>query len=242
VTEGSRTSKGTHIKSILNVAGNEEITAVVPFKEFAEDSFLFMGTARGVVKKVQISEFSKAKTRGVIAVTLDEGDRLVSALLTTGKDEVMLISRQGQALRTAEEQIRAMGRSSRGVKGMKISDDDELVGLLRVEEKESMLLLSKHGYGKRVDFNEFSAHGRGTGGQKIYTISDKTGELVSCVTVLEHEEIMCITAQGKSLKQKVDGIRIMGRSAQGVRILNIEESDAVIGVDRIVKEDEVAKN
>ena len=242
VTEGSRTSKGTHIKSILNVAGSEEITAVVPFKEFAEDSFLFMGTARGVVKKVQISEFSKAKTRGVIAVTLDEGDRLVSALLTTGKDEVMLISRQGQALRTAEDQIRAMGRSSRGVKGMKISDDDELVGLLRVDEKESMLLLSKHGYGKRVDFNEFSAHGRGTGGQKIYTISDKTGELVSCVTVLENEEIMCITAQGKSLKLKVDGIRIMGRAAQGVRILNIEESDAVIGVDRIVKEDEVPKN
>ena len=241
VSEGSRTSKGVHIKSILNITTNEEITAVVPFKEFAEDCYLFMGTARGTVKKVQLSEFSNAKTRGVIAVSLDDGDKLVSALLTTGSDEIMLISRQGQALRTDEDQIRSMGRSSRGVRGMKIDEDDELVGLLRVAENESMLLISKFGYGKRVDFSEFTAHGRGTGGQKIYTVSDKTAELVSCVTVLENEEIMCITAQGKSIKLKVADIRIMGRSAQGVRILNIEQPDVVIGIDRIVQEDAVQK-
>ncbi|MDR3139232.1 MAG: DNA topoisomerase (ATP-hydrolyzing) subunit A, partial [Treponema sp.] len=120
IPEGSRTSKGSHIKSLLTVSPNEDITAVVSLKDFTDDRYLFMGTARGVVKKVKTSEFANAKTRGIIAIYLDEGDRLVSALLTGGRDEVVLISRKGQALRTHEDQIRPMGRSSRGVTGMKL--------------------------------------------------------------------------------------------------------------------------
>jgi DNA gyrase subunit A len=129
-----------------------------------------------------------------------------------------------------------MGRSSRGVSGMKLDDDDELTGLLRVDDSETMLILSEYGYGKRVEFSEFSSHGRATGGQKIYTVTEKTGEIVGCVNVLDNEEIMCITSQGKSIKLKVAAIRVMGRSAQGVRILSIDKPDFVIGVDRIVKE------
>jgi DNA gyrase subunit A len=239
--EGSRTSKGTHIKSLLTVSPNEDITAIVALKEFVntggQGPYIFMGTARGVVKKVAVSEFAYARTRGVIAINLDNGDKLVSALLTTGSDEVVLISRKGQALRTAEDQVRAMGRSSRGVSGMKLGDDDELTGMLRADDREKMLILSEYGFGKRVEFSEFSAHGRATGGQKIYTVTEKTGELVGCVNVLDNEEIMCITSQGKSIKLKVDGIRVMGRSAQGVKILSIDKPDFVIGVDRIVKED-----
>jgi DNA gyrase subunit A len=243
--EGSRTSKGAHIKSLLANSPNEDITAIVSLKDFSDEEFLFMGTARGVVKKVKTSEFANAKTRGIIAINLDDGDKLVSALLTKGSDEVVLISRQGQALRTSEDQVRAMGRSSRGIAGMKLTNGDELTGLLRVdsadnrppEKVEKMLILSEYGFGKRVDFSEFSSHGRGTGGQKIYTVSEKTGEIVGCVSVLEDEDIMCITSQGKSIKQEVKGIRIMGRSAQGVKILSIEKPDFVIGVDRIVKED-----
>jgi DNA gyrase subunit A len=249
--EGSRTSKGSHIKSLLTVSPNEDITAIVSLKDFSDTEFLFMGTARGVVKKVTTSEFANAKTRGVIAINLDDGDKLVSALLTKGADEVVLISRQGQALRTHEDNVRAMGRSSRGVTGMKLSDGDELTGMLRAdtgkdqqgedrppEKIEKMLILSEFGFGKRVDFSEFSSHGRGTGGQKIYTVSEKTGEIVGCVNVLENEEIMCITSQGKSVKLKVHEIRVMGRSAQGVKILSIEKPDFVIGVDRIVKEED----
>jgi len=238
--EGSRTSKGSHIKSLLTVSPNEDITAIVSLKDFSDTEYLFMGTACGVVKKVKTSEFSNAKTRGIIAINLDEGDKLVSALLTKGNDEVVLISRRGQALRTHEEHIRAMGRSSRGVTGMKLAKGDELTGMLRVDDKEKMLILSEYGYGKRIDFTEFTPHGRGTGGQKIYTVAEKTGEIVGCVTVLDNEDIMCITSQGKSIKLKVDDIRIMGRAAQGVRILSIDKPDFVIGVDRIVKEDEAA--
>jgi len=247
--EGSRTSKGSHIKSLLTVSPNEDIAAIVSLKDFNGDSekdgpFLFMGTARGVVKKVRTSEFSNAKTRGIKAVHLDEGDRLVSALLTSGQDEIMLISRRGQALRTHEDHIRAMGRSSRGVSGMKLKGNDELTGLLKVDktaeakDREKMLLLSEYGYGKRVEFEEFSSHNRGTGGQKIYTVSEKTGEIIGCVTILDNEEIMCITSQGKSIKLKVSSIGIMGRSAQGVRVFNIGKPDFVVGVDRIVKEEE----
>jgi DNA gyrase subunit A len=235
--EGSRTSKGAHIKSLLTVSPNEDITAIVSLKDFSDDEYLLAGTSRGVVKKVRTSEFVNARTRGIIAIRLDDGDRLVSALLTGGKDEVVLISRRGQALRTGEEQVRPMGRSSRGVTGMKLSSGDELTGLLRVVEGETMFILSEYGYGKRVEFSEFSAHGRGTGGQKIYTVSEKTGEIVGCVNVQDNEEIMCITSQGKSIKFKVNSIRTMGRMAQGVRVLSIDKPDFVIGVDRIVKED-----
>ena len=239
--EGSRTSKGSHIKSLLTVSPNEDITAIVSLKDFSDSEYLFMGTACGVVKKVKTSEFANAKTRGIVAINLDEGDKLVSALLTKGNDEVVLISRRGQALRTHEDHVRAMGRSSRGVTGMKLSNGDELAGMLRVVSEEKMLILSEYGYGKRVDFSEFSSHGRGTGGQKIYSVADKTGDIVGCVSVLENEDIMCITSQGKSIKLKVNEIRVMGRSAQGVRLLSIDKPDFVIGLDRIVKEDDAAE-
>jgi DNA gyrase subunit A len=171
--------------------------------------------------------------------------------LTKGSDEVVLISRRGQALRTHEDHVRAMGRSSRGVTGMRLTNGDELTGMLRADsgenpqgeklppgKTEKMLILSEYGFGKRVEFGEFSSHGRGTGGQKIYTVSEKTGEITGCVSVLDDEDIMCITSQGKSIKLKVKEIRVMGRSAQGVRILSIDKPDFVIGLDRIVKEDD----
>jgi DNA gyrase subunit A len=237
IPEGSKASKGSHIKSLLTVSPNEDITAIVSLKEFSENQYIFMGTARGVVKKVMTKEFSNAKTRGIIAIKLDEGDKLVSALLTGGSDGVVLISRRGQALRTDEALVRPMGRSSRGVSGIRLANDDELTGVLRVDDNEQMLLLSEYGYGKRVNFSEFTPHGRGTGGQKIYTISEKTGDIVGCVGVFESDDIMCITSQGKSIKLKVSTISIMGRSAMGVRILNIDKPDFVIGVDRVVQED-----
>ncbi|TCW61730.1 DNA topoisomerase (ATP-hydrolyzing) subunit A [Treponema sp. J25] len=238
IPEGSRTSKGVHIKSLLMVSPNEEITTVVDIREFRDDTYLLLATTRGIVKKVQTSEFSNAKTRGIIAISLDEGDTLVSALLTGGSDEIMMISRKGQALRTHEEQIRPMGRSSRGVTGMKLDVDDELAGLLRVNDEEKMLIVTEYGYGKRVEYAEFSAHNRATGGQRVYTITEKTGEIVSCVSVKEDDDIMCITSQGKSIKLAAKEISVMGRSAQGVRLLQIERPDFVIGVDRIANEEE----
>ncbi|MCD1656190.1 DNA topoisomerase (ATP-hydrolyzing) subunit A [Treponema zuelzerae] len=237
IPEASRTSRGTHIKSLLTVTSDEEITGVVTLKDFSDTEYLLMATASGVAKKVKTSDFQNAKTRGIIAIKLDEGDRLVSAILTSGSDEVMLITRQGQALRINETDLRVLGRASRGVTGIRLSGGDELAGALRVDNERCMLVMSECGYGKRVKFSEFSPHGRATGGQKIYTISEKTGEIVGLITVCDIDEVVCITGQGKTLRVKASTIGLMGRAAQGVRILNIERPDTLIGIDTVATGD-----
>ncbi len=239
IPESNRTSRGTHIKSLLSVTSEEEITTVVALKEFSDTEYLLMSTVAGVVKKVKTSDFQNAKTRGIIAIKLDEGDQLISAILTSGKNELMLITRRGQALKMSETDIRPLGRSSRGVTGIKLSSDDELAGALRVDDSARMLIMTECGYGKRVDFSEFTPHGRATGGQKIYTISEKTGEIVGLIAVNDTDEIVCITSQGKTLRVKASGISVMGRAAQGVRILNIERPDILIGLDTVAQEDEL---
>ena len=237
IPEASRTSRGSHIKSLLAVSSDEEITTIVSLKEFSSDTYLLMATAGGIVKKVQTDSFQNAKTRGIIAIKLDEGDKLVSAILTTGKDELMLVTRHGQALRVSETEIRDQGRASHGVIGIRLSGGDELTGALRINGGK-LLVMSENGYGKRVDFSEFSPHGRGTGGQKVYTITEKTGEVVGLLAVADDDEIVCITGQGKTIRVQVSSINVMGRAAQGVKILDIESPDQLIGLDAVAREDE----
>lgn len=237
IPEANRTSRGAHIKSLLTVSSDEEITTVVALRDFSDTEFLLMATAAGVVKKVTTSDFQNAKTRGIIAIKLDDGDRLIGATLTSGEDEIMLITRQGQALRMTEKDIRPLGRASRGVTGIRLANGDELAGALRVDDAR-MLIMTECGYGKRVEFSEFTPHGRATGGQKIYTINDKTGEIVGLITVQETDEVVCITSQGKTLRVRAKNIPVMGRAAQGVRILNIERPDILVGIDSVAKEDE----
>jgi DNA gyrase subunit A len=238
IPESTRTSRGAHIKSLLQVTSDEEITTVVAMKDFSETQYLLMATIAGVVKKVKTIDFQNAKTRGIIAIKLDEGDRLISAILTGGSDELMLITRQGQALRMTETDIRPLGRASRGVTGIKLTGGDELSGALRASSGEKMLIMTDCGYGKRVEFDEFTPHGRATGGQKIYTISEKTGEIVGLITVRDTDEVVCITSQGKTIRVKANSINTMGRAAQGVRILNIERPDILIGIDTVANEEE----
>ncbi|MDA8425758.1 MAG: DNA topoisomerase (ATP-hydrolyzing) subunit A [Treponema sp.] len=236
--EASRAARGTHIKGLLAISPNEEISAVVDFTDFSDTEYLLMGTLRGVVKKVATSDFTNAKTRGIIAINLDDGDRLVSACLTSGTDEVVLVTRKGQALRMTEEDVRVMGRASRGVTGIKLEDDDELTAMLRVSAKERMLVLSEYGFGKRVEFDNFSTHGRATRGQIIYTPEERTGELVGAITVSDEDSVVVITSQGKTLKIAAASVSVQGKGAKGVRILNIDRPDFVVGLDRLVGEEE----
>jgi DNA gyrase subunit A len=235
--EASRTGKGEHVKGLLQLAPGEEIAAIVGFKDFTDDRFLILATANGVVKRLQATELSNAKTRGITAIKLDEGDKLVGACSTGGKDDIMLISKNGKALRYNESVLRPMGRTARGVTGMKFSDGDELMGILRVDDSEKMLLVSENGYGKRVEYTVFSSHGRGTGGQRVFGTNDKSGQLAACVSVKDGDEIMTATSQGMSIKVNVDDIRVMGVGASGVRVFKIEKPDFVIGADRIVKDE-----
>ncbi len=238
IPEGGRTARGQHIKSLLSISTDEDITTVLPLVEFSEDTYIFMATGRGVVKKVKTSAFVNARTRGIIALNLDKNDKLMSARLTTGNDEVVLVTRRGYALRFSEEHVRAMGRSSRGVLGIRLSSGDELAGALCVKKDEQMLLLSEYGYGKRIEYSNFAQHGRGTRGQITYKISEKTGELVGVISVTDEDELVCIASQGNAMKLKANSIPVMGKTAQGVRVVNITKPDFAVAMARIIAEDE----
>lgn len=239
IPEASRNSRGSHIKSLLAIGANEEIATIVSTREIDDDKTLFFATARGVVKKVKIEDFKNAKTRGIIAIKLDDGDKIVSSILIQGdNDEIMLVSRRGKVLKIAESSVRTMGRSSRGVIGIKLASNDELSGAVAVDNSTMMLLITEHGYGKRVLFDDVTPHSRATQGQNGYGINDKTGEIVGVINVADQDEIMCITSQGKTLKTKADAISQQGRTAMGICILKIDPPDFVIGVDKVEKDED----
>ncbi len=236
IPESTRQSRGQHIKTMLSINNNEEITAVVSLKDFRENCYLFMATSKGIVKKVQTTDFANAKTRGIIAINLDKGDRLVSAMLTEGKDEIVLVTRQGLALRFHEEAVRSMGRNSRGITGIRMGKGDELAGVVRLEPKAEMLLATEFGYGKRIDYDNFSPHGRGTRGQTAYKINEKSGEVVGVLATHKSDDVVCITSQGNTIKLRLKEIPVLGKTAMGVKMVNIEKPDQVVGIARVAKE------
>ncbi len=238
IPESSKNARGTHIKSMIQISADEEITTVVTLREFTEKDYLFMTTINGVVKKVQTSEFSNAKTRGIIGLKLKEGDKLVSAIPTNGSSEVLLVTRRGKALRFSEEDVREMGRASCGIKGMKLSEGDEISGVVKVTEGESILLLTEKGYGKRVKFEDFNPHGRGTGGQRIFGNTEERGEIVGILPVKDSDEIVCMTSQGKTLRVLADTINQQGTGSTGVKVVKITEPDFLVGFDKVPAKDE----
>ncbi len=237
IPEASRASRGQSIKTLLSISANEEITTVVSLSDFTDDSYFFMTTLKGIVKKVKTSDFTNARTRGIVAINLDRGDRLVSAMLTGGTNEMVLVTRKGYALRFSEKTVRPMGRASRGIIGIRLSEEDELAGVASVEKGVEMFLISEKGFGKRMEFNTFNPHGRGTRGQTCYKILEKTGELVGVLNVLKRDDLVCITSQGNTIKLRLKEIPVLGKSAVGVKVVNIERPDLVVAVARAAKED-----
>jgi DNA gyrase subunit A len=238
IPESTRTAKGQSIKVLLSLSNEEEITTIVSLKGFSGEENILMATRMGVIKKVRTSGFSNAKTRGIVAIRLDHGDGLVAAKLTSGKDEIVLVTRKGMALRFNEEAVRAMGRATRGVTGIRLSDKDELAGIAMIRSDEQMLIISEFGFGKRIEYENFSPHGRGTKGQICYKTSEKTGEIIDVLSVSPKDDLVCITSQGNTLKVRLSEISVLGKAAMGVRIVNIEPPDVVVGVARAMKEDE----
>ena len=233
IPESSKNARGTNIKSLIAIGADEEITTVVTLREFSEDQYLFMTTANGIVKKVQTSEFSNAKTRGIIGLKLRDGDKLISAIPTDGESEVLLVTRCGKALRFSEKDVRCMGRASSGIKGMKLSEGDEISGAIKIEADDSILLLTEKGYGKRVKFENFNPHGRGTGGQKIFGNTDSRGEIVGVLAVSDKDEIVCMTSQGKTLRVTAETITQQGNQSTGVKVVKVSEPDFLVGFDKV---------
>lgn len=233
IPESEKAARGAHIKGLLQVGPDEEITTVVSLKEFSDDMYLFMTTAQGVVKKVRSTEFQNAKTRGIIGIKLNDNDKLISAIPTTGDCEVMLISRRGKALRITEDSVRLMGRASCGIKGMKLSEGDEIASAVKVEKDANMILLTEKGVGKRISFDLYSVHGRGTGGQRIFGNTESKGEIIGAINVKDKDEVVCMTSQGKTLRFKATDIKEQGTGASGVNVVRVTEPDFIVGLDKV---------
>ena len=233
IEESSKNSRGKHIRSMIQIGADEEITTVVTLRDFSEDSYLFMTTSKGIVKKVQTSEFSNAKTRGIIGLKLKSDDKLVSAIPTDGKSEVLIVTRRGKALRFNEDAVRCMGRASGGICGMKLAEGDEISGVVKVIEGENVLLLTEKGYGKRVRFEDFNPHGRGTGGQRIFGNIEERGEIIGVLNVKESDEIVCMTSQGKTLRVTASTINEQGTGSTRVKVVKISEPAFPAGLDKV---------
>jgi DNA gyrase subunit A len=239
VPQGSRISRGKPIVNLLPLESGEKINAVLPVGEFVEDKFVFFATANGTVKKTSLTDFSRPMKRGIIAINLDDDDRLIGVALTDGEHDVMLFSNGGKAVRFDENDVRATGRASRGVRGMKLAPKQQVISLLVAEnEQQSVLTATENGYGKRSPITEYTRHGRGTQGMIAIKASERNGKMVAATLVEADDEIMLIGTGGVLIRTRVKEIREMGRTAQGVTLMNVEKGEKLAGLSRIAEPDE----
>ncbi|HEY9101559.1 DNA gyrase subunit A [Chitinimonas sp.] len=237
VPQGGRASRGRPIVNLLPLQDGEKINAILPVKAFDDEHFVFMATQRGTVKKTPLSAFSNPRKLGIIAVALDEGDQLVGVAITSGKHQVMLFSSGGKAVRFDEDDVRPMGRDTRGVRGMSLADGQSVISLLVADSEDwQVLTASDGGYGKRTPIAEFRHTSRGTQGVIAMDLTEKTGfGLVAASLVCEREGLMLITTGGVLIRTSVAEVRETGRSAQGVRLINLDAGEKLSGVVKIIE-------
>jgi len=239
VPQGSRISRGKPIVNLLSLSEGEKINAILPIKEFAENRYVFMATAHGVVKKTALSDFSNPRRAGIIAVGLDEGDYLIGVAVTEGSHDVMLFSDGGKSVRFDENDVRVMGRGARGVRGMKLAPGQKVISLLAaVNEQQSVLTATENGYGKRTNIAEYTRHGRGTKGMIAIQTTPRNGRVVAATLVDPDDEIMLITDGGVLIRTRVKEMREMGRATQGVTLISLDAGQKLIGVERVLERDE----
>jgi len=235
--EESRTGRGISIINIINIEPNEKVTAVVPVADFEDANYCTMATLKGRVKRVALSEFASVRPSGLIAISLDEDDQLGWVCLTVGEDEIIFVTRNGQALRFAETEIRAMGRQAMGVMGIRLRPGDQLASMQVVEPKGELLVITEKGFGKRTKLSEYTPKGRATMG--VATIDKRAfkdiGKVIEARVVQEKDEITLISSKGIVIRMAVANISSQGRATRGVTIMNLEEGDGVAALARITE-------
>ena len=236
--EAGRYSKGKAIANLLDLGSDERITAFVSTKDFPPDRYLMMATERGVIKKTELSAFSHPRKAGIIAITLDEGDRLIDARLTDGTNDIVLAKSGGKAVRFHEQDVRSMGRGARGVRGVTLEDDDLVVGMVVVAREGTLLVVSANGYGKRSPISEYRVTRRGGKGIITLRCTERIGRLVAIKEVVDEDELLIMSQRGAMIRVPIKGVSVIGRATQGVRLINLEEGDQVVDVARVVVEEE----
>jgi len=227
-----RGSRGKPMVNLLPLEQGEKINAILPIKQYDDEHFVFMATSQGTVKKTPLSAFSRPRANGIIAVGLDEGDRLVGVALTDGRREIILSSSGGKSIRFPEEEVRPMGREATGVRGIKLGEKQELISLIVVGPGH-VLTASANGYGKLTPLEDFPAHGRGGQGVIALQTTDRNGDMVAALQVNPEHELMLISSTGTLVRTPVGEISVVGRNTQGVRLIRLDEGERLTGVERI---------
>jgi DNA gyrase subunit A len=237
VPQAGRLTRGKAIVNLLNLGPQEKVTAILSLKEFSEGKFITFMTKRGIIKTTALDAYSNPRTGGIIAINLDEGDELISTKLTDGKEHLFIGTKLGKAIHFPESQIREIGRTARGMRGIKISKEDEVVAMEVVAPHTQILTVTQHGYGKRTQASEYRIQKRG--GSGIYTVkrTPRTGNVVNIKTVVDEDELMVISDQGKIIRLRATDIPIQGRSTQGVRLINLEEGERVVAVGKLAEKE-----
>jgi len=238
IPQGGRATRGKPIIQCIAVRPDEHITALVPVREFTDDRWLMFATRNGTVKKSVLSDYSNPRSNGIIAINIAEGDELIDVQLTDGNNDVVLATRDGMSIRFHENDVRQMGRATAGVKGIQLDKDDSLIGMVVIRRDATLLVVSQKGYGKRSELADYRVQRRGGKGIITFKITDKTGVCVALKEVQPQDELMMITKVGVIIRVPVDGIRVIGRNTQGVRVMNLDDGDTLVAVARVVKEDE----
>ncbi|MBM4185873.1 MAG: DNA gyrase subunit A [Gemmatimonadetes bacterium] len=238
IPQGGRATRGKPIIQCIAVRPDEHITALVPVREFVDNRWLIFATRQGTVKKSVLSDYGNPRANGIIAINVEKGDELIDVQLTDGNNDIVLATRGGMSIRFQESDVREMGRATTGVKGIELDAQDRLIGMVVIRRDATLLVVSDKGFGKRSELADYRVQKRGGKGIITFHNTDKTGDCVALKEVQPQDELMMITKSGVLIRVPVDGIRVIGRNTQGVRVMNLDEGDTVVGVARVVKEEE----
>ena len=245
IPEGSKLSKGRAIQNLINIEPDDKVKAFICTQDLKDEDyinnhFVIMCTKKGQVKKTSLEQYSRPRSNGINAITIKEGDELLEAKLTTGNSQILMSVKSGKCIRFEESKTRPMGRNASGVRGVRLKDDnDEVVGMLSVNDMDSdILVVSENGYGKRSKLDDYRITNRGGKGVKTISITDKTGNLVSIKNVADGDDLMIINKSGIAIRMEVNSLRVMGRATQGVKLINLKDSDSIAAVAKVVLDDE----
>jgi DNA gyrase subunit A len=236
--EAGRASKGRAIVNLLSLSPGESIASILPVREFEDGKYIVTATAQGTIKKTGLMEYSRPRAGGIIAMGMNEGDRLIATAITTGHEEVFLSTRQGMSIRFHEEDVRPMGRAAVGVRGIDLEESDVVVGMDILRPQGTMLSATEKGYGKRTDVDEYRKQSRGGKGVITLKVTEKTGPVVGVSQVLDTDDVMIVTDGGKIIRMAVGEIRVIGRNTQGVRLIGLEEKERVASIARLAEKEE----
>ncbi|PTY36364.1 DNA gyrase subunit A [Saccharospirillum sp. MSK14-1] len=238
IPQASRNARGRPMVNLLPLEPEERVTAILPIREYDPELFIFMATANGTVKKTSLEAFSRPRSAGLIALSLDDDDWLVGVALTDSQREVMLLSNAGKVVRFDENHVRPMGRTARGVRGIKMQDDQVVISLIIPQENGTILTASERGFGKRTAVDEFPTKGRGTQGVIAMVTNDRNGPLVGAKQVFDGDEVMLISDQGTLVRTAVEGISVLSRNTQGVKLIRLADDERLVSIERIEEPDE----